>query len=98
MNRKKFAVALAAAAVVAGGIYFAIHVRQADTAPGAAATPAGIVNPDMPTANMKTQAQPQLSTQRFEPPPPISTGTYRDPNYRKPAAPKDPPAKTDSKR
>lgn len=83
MKSKKVVAILATGAIVAGGVYFANHVRQAQSVHSQAEMPRGIVNPDRAAEGLKTQAQPQLSTERFTPPPTITTGKYIDPDYHK---------------
>jgi hypothetical protein len=86
MHRKQLAVAFAAVALVAGGVFVAITAHRANTARQQSADLPGIVNPDYPAAGTKTREQPRLSDERFTPPPTITTGTY-DPKRRdEPAA------------
>jgi hypothetical protein len=92
VNKKKVVVT-AAAVMVAGacGFFAYTHKAPVDSRTAAAAEKSGVVNPDAKTIGMKTEPLPQVSEKRFEPPPPISTGSYTDPKYRK-----KPEAKTDA--
>lgn len=90
MNRRGMVIVLWAVVLVAGvGVYISSRSVSRDEArqPVAAGRSDGIVNPEPSAAGMKTLAMPRLSDARFEPPPTITTGTYTDPERRKPAEP-----------
>jgi hypothetical protein len=90
VDRKKWAIALGAVALVAGiGVYISSRYVSPEEALAAAARRDGVVNPEQSAAGMKTLPMPRLSDARFEPPPTIATGTYTDPKHRKPAESKD---------
>jgi hypothetical protein len=92
MNRRRMAIVLGALAAVASlGVYISSRNVSPDEAQqlAAAASKDGIVNPEQSATAMKTLPMPRLSDARFEPPPTITTGTYTDPEHRKPADSKD---------
>ena len=86
MNRKKSAIALCAVVLVASiVVYLSSRNGSLDSIVQLAGTGTdGVLNPEQSATAMKTQPMPQLSDARFQPPPPITTGTYTDPTYRKP--------------
>jgi hypothetical protein len=86
LRNKKLVIAVSAVLVAGACAFVAYRLGQPPDAQSvAAARRTGVENPEQSDAGMKTQPLPQLSDERFEPPPPISTGSYTDPKYREQA-------------
>jgi hypothetical protein len=89
-NKKPLAIGLAA--VAAAGALLAWRQQQSAPSMGEATpAPSGIVNPDKSDVGLTTKPAPQLSNEKFAPPPSMGVGSYTDPAIVKAASVKATP-------
>lgn len=79
-HNKKLAIALTVAGVAIAGAVLIVLVSSRDESQSANAT--GVVNSEANDVGATTEAAPQLSTERFELPPSVGTGSYTEPEHR----------------
>jgi hypothetical protein len=80
MHNKKLATALTVAGVAIAAAVLIVLVSSKDESQSGNAT--GVVNPEASAVGATREAAPQLSTEGFELPPSVGTGSYTKPEHR----------------
>lgn len=83
-NKRIAAAAVGFVAAVGAGLFIAHHASTtSSTDLGQAANTIGVVNADIAKTGLATEPVPQLSGQKFVPPPSMGTGSYTEPAAKK---------------